>query len=90
MVVSPIMMPTGFVSFVGGGVVLETVVSALALLSLLFPQFANKVEMVSQHPQHWCSRVYVYLLCFSVDIQVKYCHNGKNYNESFLKFIIPL
>ena len=45
MVVSPIVMPTGFVSFVGGGVVLETVVSAPASLSLLFPQLANKVAI---------------------------------------------
>jgi hypothetical protein len=38
-------MPTGFVSFVGGGVVLETVVSAPASLLLLFPQLVNKVAM---------------------------------------------
>lgn len=37
------MIPMGFVSFVGGGVVLETVVSAPASLSLLFPQLVNKL-----------------------------------------------
>lgn len=39
------MMPIGFVSLVGGGVVLETVVSAPASLSLLFPQLVKKLAM---------------------------------------------
>src|SRR4051794_32124860 len=39
----------------------------------------DKVEMVPQHPQHRCSRVNVYLLRFSVDIEIEDCHDGKNY-----------
>ncbi len=43
MLVSPIISPTGLVSCLGGGVVLETVVSAPVPLSEGFPQFVNNV-----------------------------------------------
>src|SRR4051794_17790300 len=46
---------------------------------------SDQVEMVSQHPQHRCSRVDVFLLFFSIDIKVKDCHDGKNYKERILK-----